>query len=124
MFMFHVAADIISRCTLNYVRDGVPSVGGSPSSLHGAFSRCVWKNGLQIWTVAANVWNKQSRTADRGWFSSLGFSEVLTTPRSQNLRCYETFHITSDSVWSLGTTQVGAMTHVVWLRTGTDGQRL
>jgi hypothetical protein len=28
--------------------------------------------GLQIWMVAANILNKQSRTADRGWPSSLG----------------------------------------------------
>jgi hypothetical protein len=28
--------------------------------------------GLQIWMVSANVLNKQSRTADTGWASSLG----------------------------------------------------
>jgi hypothetical protein len=27
-------------------------------------------DGLQIWRVAANILNKQSRTADRGWSSS------------------------------------------------------
>jgi len=26
-----------------------------------------------VWRVAANILNKQSRTADRGWSSSLGF---------------------------------------------------
>jgi hypothetical protein len=25
-----------------------------------------------IWKVAANILNKQSRTAEKGWFSSLG----------------------------------------------------
>jgi hypothetical protein len=30
------------------------------------------RNGLQIWRVAANILNKQSRTADKGWSSSLG----------------------------------------------------
>jgi hypothetical protein len=30
-------------------------------------------NGLQLWRVAANILNKQSRTADKGWSSSLGF---------------------------------------------------
>jgi hypothetical protein len=30
-------------------------------------------NGLQIWRVAANILHKQSRTAEKGWFSSLGF---------------------------------------------------
>jgi hypothetical protein len=29
-------------------------------------------DGLQIWRVAANIWNKQSRRADKGWYSSLG----------------------------------------------------
>jgi hypothetical protein len=29
-------------------------------------------DGLQMWGVAANILNKQSRTADRGWTSSLG----------------------------------------------------
>jgi hypothetical protein len=28
-------------------------------------------DGLQIWRVAANVLNKQSRTTDRGWSSSM-----------------------------------------------------
>jgi hypothetical protein len=28
-------------------------------------------DGLQIWKVAANTLNKQSRTADRGWPSSM-----------------------------------------------------
>jgi hypothetical protein len=30
------------------------------------------KDGLQIWRVVANILNKQSRTADKGWYSSLG----------------------------------------------------
>jgi hypothetical protein len=29
-------------------------------------------DGLQIWRVVANILNKQSRTGDRGWPSSLG----------------------------------------------------
>jgi hypothetical protein len=28
-------------------------------------------DGLKIWRVATNILNKQSRTADKGWFSSL-----------------------------------------------------
>jgi len=28
--------------------------------------------GLYMWRVAANILNKQSRTADRGWSSTLG----------------------------------------------------
>ena len=37
-----------------------------------------------IWRVAANKLNKRSRTADKGWSSSLGFGEVLTTPPREN----------------------------------------
>jgi hypothetical protein len=29
-------------------------------------------DGLQIWKVAASILNKQLRTADKGWSSSLG----------------------------------------------------
>jgi hypothetical protein len=29
-------------------------------------------DGLQFWRLAANILNKQSRTADKGWSSSLG----------------------------------------------------
>jgi hypothetical protein len=30
------------------------------------------RDGLQIWRVAENILNKQSRTADKGWSCSLG----------------------------------------------------
>jgi hypothetical protein len=46
-------------------------VSGSLSPRHGASSGCGRRNGLQIWRVAANSLNKQSRTADKGW--SLSF---------------------------------------------------
>jgi hypothetical protein len=39
---------------------------------------------LQILRVAANILNKESRTADKGWFSSLGFGVGLTTARRKN----------------------------------------
>ncbi|KAJ4432142.1 hypothetical protein ANN_20758 [Periplaneta americana] len=35
--------------------------------------------GLQIWREAANILNKQSRTSDKGWSSSLRLGEGLTT---------------------------------------------
>jgi hypothetical protein len=38
-------------------------------------------DGLQIWKVAANILNKKSRTADKGWSSSWGLGVGLTTPR-------------------------------------------
>jgi hypothetical protein len=44
-------------------------------------------DGLRMWRVAANVSQKQQRTADRGWLFSLGVGRGLTTPhrRSSNL---------------------------------------
>jgi hypothetical protein len=37
-------------------------------------------NGLQIWRVAANILNNQSRTADKGWASSLGVGRGDNSP--------------------------------------------
>jgi len=45
----------------------------------------------QTWMVAANILNKQSRAADKGWSSSMGLGEVLTTPHLKNVYCYEIF---------------------------------
>jgi hypothetical protein len=36
--------------------------------------------GLQIWRTAANILNKQSRTADKGWHLAWGLGGGLTTP--------------------------------------------
>jgi len=32
-------------------------------------------DGLQIWKLAANILNKQSRTANKGWLSLLGVGQ-------------------------------------------------
>jgi hypothetical protein len=42
-------------------------------------------DGLQIWRVVANILNKQSRAADRGWSFSLGLGGGLTTPHRKTL---------------------------------------
>jgi hypothetical protein len=47
------------------------------------------REGLQIWRVAANTLNRQSRTADKGWPSSLGVERGLTTPHRKKVRRYE-----------------------------------
>jgi hypothetical protein len=61
------------------------------SPRHGASSGCGWRNGLQVWRVAANILNKRLRTADKGWSSSLGVgwgannsSLILTLLRSKH----------------------------------------
>jgi hypothetical protein len=40
--------------------------------------------------VAVNIWNKQTRTVDKEWSSSLGLEEGLTTPHRKNWHSYET----------------------------------
>jgi hypothetical protein len=47
-------------------------LGGSLPPQHGTSSGCEWRNGLQLWKVAANILNKQPRTDNKGWSSSLG----------------------------------------------------
>jgi hypothetical protein len=43
-----------------------------------------------IWRVAANIFNKQSRTADKEWsFSAWGLGELLTTPHCKKWSCCE-----------------------------------
>jgi hypothetical protein len=41
--------------------------------------------GLQIWRVAVNILNKQPRTADKGWCSSLRMGVGLTTHSKNKL---------------------------------------
>jgi hypothetical protein len=41
--------------------------------------------GLQMWRMAANVLNKQSRTADKGWSSAWELGEGLTIYRKKQL---------------------------------------
>lgn len=66
-----------TSCTLNYshlhllFKPPIAMFGGFPSTRHGASSGCGRRNSLQIWRLPANILNKQSRTADEGWSSSL-----------------------------------------------------
>ena len=38
-----------------------------------------------MWMVSANILNKQSRTADKGWFYTWELVELLTTPRRKKV---------------------------------------
>jgi hypothetical protein len=47
-----------------------------------------------MWRVAANIFNKQSRTGDKGWCLPAGkLGEGLTNPRRKISACYEILHI-------------------------------
>jgi hypothetical protein len=65
-------------------------------------------NGLQIWRVAANIFNKQSRTADKRWSSNFsGLGVGLTTPHRKKLSCYEN----SQEAWDI---LFSTIRHVLW----------
>jgi hypothetical protein len=60
-----------------YIVSEVPCLVGPLSPRHGPSHVADGGDGLQIWKLAANILNKQSRTADKGRSSSLGVG--LTT---------------------------------------------
>jgi hypothetical protein len=49
-----------------------------------------------VWKVAMNILNKQSQTTNKGWYSSFGPDEVLTTPHHKNSPCYKAYQKASD----------------------------
>jgi hypothetical protein len=51
-------------------------------------SGCSWRNDLQIWKIAANILNKQSRTADKGWSFSLGVGQGAKSQKPRNQTDY------------------------------------
>ena len=51
------------------------------------------------WRVAANILNKQLRTADEGWSSSLGLGEVLTTPPREKKTLLRNIHKARSFLW-------------------------
>jgi len=56
---------------------------------------CTWvkdgRENLQIWMVAANMFNKQSQTADKGWSSSFVVWRGAKNPHRKNVvaLCYK-----------------------------------
>jgi hypothetical protein len=57
-------------------------------------------DGLQIWMVAANILNKQSRTTDSGWSSILGVGRGLT------ILAQKTQYLLRNTTHSLGTGRI------------------
>jgi hypothetical protein len=56
------------------LQNALPLIWAHISCHHGMACPQVADAGdaLQVWRVAANILNKQSQTADKGWSSSLG----------------------------------------------------
>jgi hypothetical protein len=61
------------------LQDGI---SGPLSPLHGASSGCAWRNGLQIWRVAANIFSKQPT---RGGPPAWRLGEILRTPHRKKI---------------------------------------
>jgi hypothetical protein len=59
-------------------------------------------DGLQLWREAANILNKQLRTADKGWSSSLGIGRGLTTPLREKISLLRNVHEALDLDGFLG----------------------
>jgi hypothetical protein len=61
-------------------------------------------DGLQIWRVAANLLNKELRTDDSGWPSSLGAGRGKQPPTVKHYICCEACTRTSEMDGFSGTT--------------------
>jgi hypothetical protein len=55
-------------------------------------------DGLQIWRVAANISNKQSRTADKGWSFSLGVGRGANNSSPYKISFLQRSHEVSESL--------------------------
>jgi hypothetical protein len=86
-----------------------------------------------IWRVAANILNKQSRKANKGWSSRLGFGRNANNSSLKNWLSYETDTCKSDLDGPFGMTkamekgqEVGRETWngLIWLRIRTCGGNL
>jgi hypothetical protein len=67
------------------------------------------------WMVATNILNKQSRTADKGWSSSLGVGRGANNSSPWNVSCYETSTGASDMDRS-SKQRIGTSGGHLWMR--------
>jgi hypothetical protein len=81
---------------------------------------------LHTWRVAANTFNKQFQTADKGCSSSLRVGWGLTTPHKIPA-CYEALHRKEGRIiteWILEKQGMKVWIGFIWLRIGTSGRLL
>jgi hypothetical protein len=82
-------------------------------------------DGLQIWTVAENIFNKQSRTADGGGPPAWGLDVGLTTPTVKNefvTKRHKRPRTWTDSLDKQPKIKkMGIWIGSIWLRIGTNG---
>jgi hypothetical protein len=69
----------------------------------------------KIWRVAANMLNKQSRTAEKEWSYSLGLGEGLTNSYRRKEACFEMLNRISELKGFFGTTYTTVNECGVWI---------
>jgi len=69
-------------------------ISGSPVTTAWRVLKMRVEERPSLWSVAANILNRQSRTTDTWWSSSLVIG--LKTPRREDVSCYEPFTKVSD----------------------------
>ena len=67
-----------------------------------------------IWRVAANILNKQSKTADKGWSSSFGVGWGANNSSPLKRILLRNIHKVSDWDWYFGTTNATKEGHEIW----------
>jgi hypothetical protein len=58
-------------------------------------------NNLHIWSIDANIVNKKSQTAIKGWSSRWGFGFRITTPHHKETICYKKLHRILDGFFGM-----------------------
>jgi hypothetical protein len=87
-YSLYLVYELYSAPKWVYLQSGTKSsvnnstyVRWGPLSLqHGASSGCGWRDSLQQWTVAVNIFNKQPQANDKGCPPSWWLGMELTTP--------------------------------------------
>jgi len=76
-FSRHVFAPYLRAIYFCIIKRG--RINGSLLPLHGASLFCGWGKGIQIWKVAENILNMQSRITEKGWSSRFGVGRGAKT---------------------------------------------
>lgn len=72
LYAYLCLMNILSMTDIRETAHDFLTVKHDTMPLHGASSGRGWRVSLQLWRLAENILNKQSRKADKGWSFRLG----------------------------------------------------